>query len=82
MDKIIAVDDKLTNVREALQAEGYRVLDLHQGIENCAAIVVSGMDDNLLGQQDIVTRVPVIDATGRDVDDIVEAIARSIELQK
>jgi hypothetical protein len=62
MHPLIVVDDKIAGVKRALEDSGYQVRDLSQGWEQAAAIVVSGMDDNFLGRQDIVSRAPVIDA--------------------
>lgn len=82
VNKIIAVDDKLINVRQALRDEGYQIADLSQSLETAAAIVVSGMDDNLVGQQDIKTKVPIIDATGRTADEVVREVSEKIKLQR
>ncbi len=82
MNKTIAVDDKLQNVRQALQDQGYQVADLAQGMQSAAAIVVSGMDDNLMGQQDIKAKIPVIDATGRTADEVIQEVAQKVQLQQ
>ena len=46
-----------------------------------AAVVVSGMDDNLMGVQDRLTDAPVIRAAGRDIDEIVADVRRIVELR-
>ena len=80
MQPLIAVDDKIIGVRQALEENGYRVQDLNRGWEHVAAIVVSGLDENFLGQQDIVSRSPVIDASGRDIDEVVADVNRALRL--
>lgn len=76
MKDTIAVDDKLGNVKRALEAEGYQIKGLTDGLQGVMAVVVSGLDDNFLGHQDIKTEAPVIDASGRDVADIVAIVNR------
>lgn len=81
MQPLIAVDDKIIGVRQALEESGYRVQDLSQGWEQAATIVVSGLDENFLGQQDIVSGSPVIDASGRDIDEVVADVNRALMLK-
>lgn len=78
---IIAVDDQISGVRRALEEMGYQVQDLSEGCEQAAAVVVSGMDDNLMGVQDRLTDAPVIRAAGRDIDEIVADVRRIVELR-
>jgi hypothetical protein len=81
MHPLIVVDDKIAGVKRALEDSGYQVRDLSQGWEQAAAIVVSGMDDNFLGRQDIVSRAPVIDAAGRDIDEVIADVNRVLRLK-
>jgi len=81
MQPLIVVDDKIAGVKQALEESGYQVQDLSRGWEDVAAIVVSGMDDNFLGQQDIVSKAPVIDAAGREIDEVVADVQRILRLQ-
>lgn len=72
----IAVDDKLDYIRRMLRDEGYGVVDLKPGmrLDNVDAVVVSGMDDNFAGMGDITTKAPVIEASGKDPKEILDAI--------
>ncbi|NLA58546.1 MAG: YkuS family protein [Firmicutes bacterium] len=78
---IIAVDDQISGVKRALEESGYQVQDLSKGLEQTAVIVVNGLDNNVLGMQDIVVDAPVIDAAGRDIDEIVADVRRVVELR-
>ncbi|NLJ85181.1 MAG: YkuS family protein [Firmicutes bacterium] len=81
MQPLIAVDDKMGSVKRALQDSGYDVQDLSRGWEHAAAIVISGLDEDFLGIQDIVSKAPVIDASGKDVNEVVADVERVVRLQ-
>ena len=81
MRPLIVVDDKVASVKRALEESGYDVQDLSQGWEHATAIIVSGMDENFLGRRDIVSRAPVIEDTGRDLDEIIADVNRIVALQ-
>ncbi|MGI6566108.1 MAG: YkuS family protein [Firmicutes bacterium] len=81
LQPIIAVDGQMAGVKRALEESGYQVQDLSRGLDQAAAVIVSGLDRNLLGVQGIVTEAPVIDAAGRDIDEIVADVRRVVELK-
>jgi len=75
MEKVIAVDENLKGLREALVSQGYEVIGLEEDeTERAQAMVVTGMDQNMMGMQDIKTKVPVISADGKTSDEIVNSI--------
>ena len=77
MQGIIAVEKQLSNLLEILETEGYEVVDLDDtDLDAVDAIVVSGVDNNLMNMQDAVTNVPVINAAGKTLDDIVKELER------
>lgn len=82
MQPIIAVDDKIAGVRQALEDSGYQVQELSQGWDRATVIVVSGMDNNFLGRQDIVTRAPVINAGGREIDEVIADVNRVLQVKR
>ncbi|NMB25941.1 MAG: YkuS family protein [Firmicutes bacterium] len=82
MRPLVVVDDKVAHIKKALADSGYHVQDLSQGWDNASAIVVSGMDENFLGRHDIVARAPVIEATGRDLAQILADVNRIVGLQR
>lgn len=76
----VAVEMNLTDLREYLDNQGYEVVQLDplslSGVElhNCEAVVISGMDRNMLGMQDIHTEAPVIDATGMSPEEVYKQL--------
>lgn len=75
MDRIIAVEEGLSGLKEALAAQGYDVIGLEEReIEKADAVVISGMDQNLMQMEDIKTKVPVISAEGKTSEEVVRSI--------
>ncbi|MEH7108418.1 YkuS family protein, partial [Bacillus sp. JJ1764] len=62
----IGVEQSLTNIQQALKEKGYDVVELKQesDAQNCDCCVVTGLDSNVMGMHDTVTKSPVIDADG------------------
>ena len=81
----IAVEMNLISLREYLDQQGYEVVQLDplstSGVElhNCEAVVISGMDKNMLGMQDVHTGAPVIDATGKSPEQILNQLKSSLQ---
>lgn len=60
MQKQIAVEPGLSNVRQALQAAGYQVVNLEQGqLQNVQCVVVSGGAENMMGIQTTMTKAQI-----------------------
>ena len=76
MKKQIAVESQLSNVSDYLTNQGYDVLEfqhneeLPEKLKNAAAIVSSGMDENLLGMHNITTDAVFIEASGLSPEEI------------
>ncbi len=69
--KIIAVEEGLSGaVRDALTREGYDLVKPGSG-SKVDATIITGLDMNVMGMQDIVNRQPVIDARGKTADQIL-----------
>lgn len=77
----VAVQEGLTPVAEALKAAGYRVIPLVEGtdLERVGAVVLTGGNEDMLGDQRTSTPYPVIDASGRTPEEIVARIGRIAE---
>jgi hypothetical protein len=78
MPKRVAVSDGLSPVKRLLYQEGFDVVNLEsnariseQGMGDYDAVVVSGLDDNMMGMQDISGRAVVINAAGKRPEEIV-----------
>lgn len=77
MQGIIALEKNLSKLADLLETEGYDVVSLDStNIESVDAIVVSGADNNLMNMQDIVVHVPIINASGKSTDEILEELER------
>lgn len=73
--RTILVEPSLSNVKSILEEEGFRVLELSPGtLVRGDAIVITGLDSNVMNIQSIETDVPVINASGKSPAEIVEDI--------
>ncbi|ADL08973.1 YkuS family protein [Thermosediminibacter oceani] len=72
MKKTIAVDDSLSNVKELLKERGYAVTRI--GDNRADAIVVNGLDDNFSGIEDTTFNIPVVNAEGKTVLQVLEEL--------
>ena len=74
MYKKVAVEEGLTNVTQALQAAGYQTTRLEgQTLYNVQAVVVKGDSVEFPGSEANL-RVPVINASGRSAEEVVEVV--------
>lgn len=69
---MIAVGAGLSNIRNMLVEEGYQVVDIDDNIRNVDAVVLTGMDDDLMGIEAMATDGFVVDATGRHPEEILQ----------
>lgn len=73
MYKKIAVEDGLTNVAHALHTAGFQTSSLDgQTLSNVQAIVLKGNSGD--GEMRSQLRVPIINASGRSADEIVDIV--------
>lgn len=85
MGKKIAVERQLSNVKRYLTDKGYDVVNFEQNselsgidIKDYDAIVITGQHRDMLGYENTITKLPVIDATGLTPEDVESQIKRSI----
>lgn len=75
MQGIVGLDKALLNLADELETEGYEVVILDDSNINIVdAIIVGNTDLNLLNTQDTAIDVPVINATGKTFNEIVEEL--------
>ena len=74
----IAVEDGLSQIEATLRQEGYQVVDPEEAGANVDAVVVTGMDENLMGITDTLTSGVVIDASGLDADEVLAELERRL----
>lgn len=74
MYKKIAVEEGLTNVVQALHASGFHTTSLEgDDLFNVRAVVVKGDGTDILASPANL-RVPVINASGRSAEEVVEVL--------
>ncbi|HCJ11294.1 MAG TPA: hypothetical protein DHW14_09070 [Clostridiales bacterium] len=77
--RVVAVEDGLRPVAEALRERGYEVMTFTEGnLDQAEALVVSGQDDNLLGVHTRQVRGPVISAEGKTPVEIVRRVEKEL----
>lgn len=81
----IAVEKDLTNISDYLSRQGYAVKRVDFGQKNAKdfidgfdAVVVSGMDSNIMGIQDTMAGTSIIEAKGMTPQEIQKEIERRI----
>ncbi len=77
----IAVDEGLNNVRDLLQREGFEVV-FPEKASDAAAVVTSGMQENMLGMDNVMIEAPVIDARGKTPAEILSAVRDSLKKRR
>lgn len=72
----IGVEGSLTNVQQALREKGYDVVELtnSSNIQNMDCCVVSGLDTDVMGIQDAMSKGSIIEASGLSADEIVKRV--------
>lgn len=71
MNRIIAVENNLNPVKDYLAAQGCQIIAVEKVRDTKVdAVVLAGMDENILGMQDIQTKAPIINASGRSPEEI------------
>ena len=77
MQGLVAVEKNLSKIVDFLEARGYEVVQMDEAdLDTVDAIVVSGADINLMNIQDTLTEVPVINASGKTSDEILQELER------
>lgn len=76
----IGVEPSLTNVSEALRQKGYDVVQLKQesDAKDCSCCVISGLDSNVMGMQDVSTPGSVIEANGLSADEVCRQVEEKL----
>lgn len=82
--KHVAVQKDLTPIKCYLEEKGYDVREFEGNAENALnefgevdAIVVTGMDNNMMGMQETSCRTTIINASGKEPQTVEEEICHS-----
>lgn len=83
--KNIGVQKELSTVRDYLKNNGYSVYEVDTTnitssttLKSFDALVVSGVNDNIMGIDDTVTKIPVINADGLTPSDVKDQLDRNL----
>jgi hypothetical protein len=80
----VAVESDLANVSDYLEEQGYQVIEfIHSDeivdeLQEVDAIVISGMQENLLGMEDIETEALMIEASGLTPEEIGDMLEQQL----
>ncbi len=78
----VAVDQDLTNVKQHLENAGYDVVAMSRRDKtidpSAEAIVLSGLSENPMGREEVLTSVPVVDADGLSPSQVLERLNRHV----
>jgi hypothetical protein len=77
----IGVEESLTNIQQALREKGHYVVELKKesDAQNCDCCVVTGLDINMMGMHDTVTKGSVIDANGMSADEVCKQVESRLQ---
>ncbi|WP_153126400.1 YkuS family protein [Peribacillus tepidiphilus] len=76
----IGVEQSLTNIQEALRERGHEVVELKQESDanGCACCVVSGLDSDVMGMQDVSIQGSVINASGLTAEEVCQEVENKL----
>lgn len=71
VNTIVAVDEGLTPVKNYLSKQGCQIIKINEAKnKQVDAVVLSGMDKNIMGMEDMVINAPVFHAEGMTPEEI------------
>lgn len=77
----IAVEKGLSNIEQMLKEEGYDVGDVDDLGSYADAVIITGMDEDVAGYANILTDGIVVDASGRQPEEVLYEIERNFRLK-
>ena len=72
----VGVEQSLQNVVQVLKEKGHDVVELKSASDanGCDCFVVTGMDSNFMGIHDTSSANSIIDASGRNADEVCQEV--------
>lgn len=77
----IAVEEGLSNIGEMLREEGYDVRELDDVGPQADAVIITGMGEDFAGYTDTLTGGVVIDASGRQPEEILYELEKHLRIR-
>ncbi len=77
----IGVEESLTDVQQALRDKGHEVVQLNHedSAVNCDCCVITGLDKNVMGMQDVSIEGSVINADGLTADQVCSEVESRLQ---
>lgn len=78
-NQTVYIEPGLGPVKEYLSQHGCTVKEVKNGqapSENARCMVVTGADNNLMGMQDVVVQIPIVNADGLTPEEVYERVQR------
>lgn len=82
MQRIIALEEGIQNLKPWLEEEGYQVVDLDSTTKTSDAYIISGMDENLTGDMTRLGEGFLINARGRQPQEILYDLKKHFSLKQ
>lgn len=85
MRKRVAVERTISAIGDYLTEQGLEVEQVDTNnltvdqLKDYGALVISGLDSNVMGMEDIIAGVPVIQAEGRTPAEVAELVRQRLE---
>lgn len=70
----------MSNIRSMLKDEGYHIVDMDDNVRNVDAVILTGMDEDLMGMEETMTDGFILDATGRQPEEILYDLEKHFRL--
>jgi hypothetical protein len=79
LDKVVALEDGVTYIKPYLEDEGYKVVELKEN-QPADAYILSGLDENVTGDMTRISDGFVINAKGRQAEEILYDLKKHFNL--
>lgn len=85
MMKTVGVQKELSTIRNYLQDNGYKIYEVDTTnitssttLKSFDALIVSGANDNIMGFDDTLSKIPVVNAGGLSPVDVKDQLDRTL----
>ena len=80
MSKVVAIEEGILNLKPYIESEGFQVVKMKEG-QNADAYIISGLDENLTGDMTRAGEGFLINARGRQPDEIMYDLQKHFQLR-
>jgi enoyl-[acyl-carrier-protein] reductase (NADH) len=79
--KVVAIEDGVMGLKTQIESEGYQVVNMSE-VKNADAYIISGMDENITGDMTRVGEGFLINAKGRQPEEIIYDLKKHFRLMQ